>query len=189
MISMPLQIMLLSLDERSFMEDLVRDYMKLMYSTAMRIVNSGDVAEDMVQDSLERLMNHTRKLMTLSQQRLVGYIVITVRNTALEYLNAQKTREKYEAEIIAEEDGVHLFSPSSEVILIERDDIILFYESWDSLPEGDRTILESKYVLGKSDSEIAKEIGCKAGSVRMKLTRAKRKAMTVFKERKKYGKN
>lgn len=188
MISMPLQVLLLSPDERSFMEDLVRDYTKLMYSTAMRIVNSGDVAEDIVQDSLERLMNHTQKLMTLSQQRLVGYIVITVRNTALEYLNAQKTREKYEAEKISEEGDVRLLSPSSEVILIEKDDIILFYKSWDSLPEGDRNILESKYVLGKSDREIAKELGCKAGSVRMKLTRAKRKAMAIFKERNEYGK-
>ena len=169
-------------DERAFMEHIVRDYTRLMFSTAKRIVNSSDIAEDVVQDSLERLMKHTKKLMSLSQQRLVGYLVITVKNTALGYLNAEKIREKYESEIVTEAE-MQAF-PSSEMVLIEKEDVTRFYEIWNSLPEVDRLILESKYDLDKADSEIAKEIGCKTGSVRMKLTRARRKALEAFKERK-----
>ena len=167
-------------DERTFMDNVVREYTRLMFSTAKKIVSSNDIAEDVVQDSLERLMKHTQKLMSLSQQCLVGYLVITVKNTALGYLNAQRIREKYESEIITEEE-MRVF-PSSEMVLIEKENASHFYEIWDSLPEIDRLILESKYDLGKADSEIAKEIGCMPGSVRMKLTRAKRKAMAAFKE-------
>lgn len=185
MISILSQLLLSSPDERTFMEDLVKQYTKLMYSTAKKIVNSSDAAEDVVQDSFERLMNHVQHLMTLSQQRLAGYIVITVKNTALGYLNTRKTREKYETEKAVEEDDERYYLPSSEVILIEKEDVDRFYEIWHSLAEGDRVILESKYDLGKTDDEISKEIGCKAGSVRMKLTRARRNAMAAFKEWKK----
>ena len=36
--------------------------------------------------------------------------------------------------------------------------------------------------MGETDEELARELGCKSDSVRMKLTRARRRAMEAYKE-------
>jgi RNA polymerase sigma-70 factor (ECF subfamily) len=52
---------------------------------------------------------------------------------------------------------------------------------WPSLDETTRAILEKKYILGQSDSEIAHSLGIKASSVRMNLTRARKSAYEQLK--------
>lgn len=46
----------------------------------------------------------------------------------------------------------------------------------------ERLLLEQKYVLGWSDNELASMLGIQPQSVRMRLTRAKRKAIQLMKE-------
>ena len=50
----------------------------------------------------------------------------------------------------------------------------------DQLSPEDRLLLEGKYFLEESDESLAKLLGCKAGSIRMKLTRARRRAFKLF---------
>lgn len=49
------------------------------------------------------------------------------------------------------------------------------------LPERDKALLESKYILQLSDKEIAKELDLAPQSVRSFLTRARRKAYAILK--------
>mgnify|MGYP001031898794 FL=1 len=53
---------------------------------------------------------------------------------------------------------------------------------WTKLSTQDKILLESKYILGYNDNEIGEMLGCKASSVRMYLTRARRKAMELILE-------
>ena len=53
-------------------------------------------------------------------------------------------------------------------------------EAAGSLRAGDRILLSGKYVFCHSDAELAQNLGCAPSSIRMKITRAKRKAMAVF---------
>ena len=46
----------------------------------------------------------------------------------------------------------------------------------------DRLLLEGKYILGYTDAELADMLGCKKSSVRMKLTRARRRAFQLMTE-------
>ena len=47
---------------------------------------------------------------------------------------------------------------------------------WPRLPEEDRLALEAKYILQLDDRQIARQLGIKPASVRMRLTRARRLA-------------
>lgn len=59
---------------------------------------------------------------------------------------------------------------------------VLLSKIWPRLPEDDRVLLEGKYILGYSDQELAEEIGCQANSIRVKLTRARRRALAIIQE-------
>lgn len=54
---------------------------------------------------------------------------------------------------------------------------------WSQLPPEDRILLEGKHILGYTNEEIAMVLDCKASSVRMKLTRARRRAAKLLSER------
>ena len=52
----------------------------------------------------------------------------------------------------------------------------------EKLSEDDQELLWGKYYFELSDAELADLFGCKPASIRMKLSRAKRRAMGVLKE-------
>lgn len=54
------------------------------------------------------------------------------------------------------------------------------YEVWGQLPEEDLILLEGKYILRCTDSELAEQLHCKPDSVRMKLTRVRRKVFRMM---------
>ena len=69
------------------------------------------------------------------------------------------------------------------------DEALLFRElidgvndAWQTLDGHSKRILELKYVLEKSDSELAEELDIKVGSVRMTLTRARNALKMKMKE-------
>ena len=53
---------------------------------------------------------------------------------------------------------------------------------WVRLTEEEQLLLEGKYILGYEDGELAGMLGCKKDSVRMKLTRARRRALRLMLE-------
>ena len=60
-----------------------------------------------------------------------------------------------------------------EVTVLELDALA---QVWPRLDENTRWLLEARYILDYSDGELARELGVKPDSVRMALTRARRKA-------------
>ena len=53
---------------------------------------------------------------------------------------------------------------------------------WPRLDEESRLLLEGKYILGYDNQELGQMLGCQANSVRMKLTRARRRALRLMGE-------
>ena len=64
-----------------------------------------------------------------------------------------------------------------EDILLSNEFSDAFAEVFDSLPEEDRLLLRGKYELDLDDAELAALLGCAPNSIRMKLTRARRRAV------------
>lgn len=163
-------------DHRKFMTALYEEYSHLMYRTAWDMMNGQSGLEDVIQDALVNLIQKVDLLRHLDRPKLVCYIVHTVRNTAIKHLNCQHQIDKrvigLDLVVMCAERGNQ--NRPLEDLLLERERSSEFHQAWDALPEREKMLLRGKYVFHESDAELAARIGCRPGSVRMALTRAKR---------------
>ena len=170
--------------DQEFMLWLYESYHRLMFATAKKYIADNAACEDIIQDSLLNLIKKVPVLRTYERCILPSYIVSTVRNTAINYLKRKGVKEKhivtYDEDLVETVAGDAL--PLDVLMeLAERRDALVAV--WPELPEEDRLLLEGKYILGQTDAELAGLLGCKADSVRMKLTRARRNALKKMVEK------
>ena len=85
-------------DDKAFMLSLYDSYYKLMYSIAYKYVSDILTVDDIVQDSIVSLYGKIDILKPMPDKVLAGYIVSTVRNTAINRLRVKE----YEKDHIAE---------------------------------------------------------------------------------------
>lgn len=108
------------------------------------------------------LLQELRKDHRLSQKQLADVIAVTT-GTVSNYENNQ-----------------HL--PDIEKLIMLADYRLSSLKSiWPKLDTRSQNLLEAKYILGKLDSDIAKELDIKEASVRMALSRARKKAYELIK--------
>ena len=163
----------------AFMTDLYRRYSRLMYTTARRCVSSGQDCEDIVQDAVESLCRKVHTLMGLPGPALTVYIVHTVKSKVSNFQRHQNVVNRH-VTALADTNLEELRSPApTPEMLVEQIDAL--YRVWPRLPEQDRELLYRKYVLWQDNEELAEFLRCKPDSVRMRLTRAKRKAAALMK--------
>lgn len=173
----------LDISGRDFTRQLYQDYQALMYATALKYVSDPHAAEDIVQDGLVRLMQKVELLQTLEEYRLAGYVAATVRNTAFNYLKHQGIVGQHTAgETDLTETAAEELPLDEMLILAERSRDLL--RIWPRLTPEEQQLLEGKYILGDSDAELAAQFCCKTASIRMKLTRARRKALRLMTDEK-----
>ena len=166
--------------DREFMDQMYMEFERLMFFTARQYASKTEIAEDIVQESLVRLYGKVQTMKQMKQVVLAAYIRATVRNTAINALRKMNREKDYAAD--AETDA---FTRADQARALDTMmDLsgyrVLLSKIWPQLPEEDRLLLEGKYILGYSDQELAAEIGCRANSVRVKLTRARRRALTII---------
>lgn len=164
------------------MERLYLTHQSSMYRTAMGILRHPQDAEDTVQTACLALCKKISLLMGMDCCTLRSYVVISVRNTAI---NLVRSREKKPELLWGEEEYLDSLLPAQEA----EDDRLLAVADQDALnqavlklPQRERSLLEMKYILGHNDSEIAGVLGVRPGSVRSLLTRARRKLAEILKE-------
>lgn len=170
--------------ERDFMARLYEENERLLFATALKYAPSTHDAEEIVQDSLVKLIRKCDTLRSLERCVLTSYIVSTIRNTAINYLRKQG-REVQRSEVYDDEaDSDALpYRLSFDELLILAENRAKLVAAWQELSEQDRMLLEGKYFLDLSDAELAEQLGCKSSSIRMKLTRARRNAMRLITEK------
>lgn len=170
------------LDDRKFMEQLYQDFERTMFSIARRYVYTQADQQDIVQESVLSLIKNISTIRSMDRCILASYIVSTIKHTAINHINRQKrSRNIYES--IEDETFVEPKSPSLSLdsVLISAESLA---ELWDGLAEEDRLVLEGKYILGCTDEDLAFQLKCKPSSIRMKLTRARRRAFEHLSEKK-----
>lgn len=166
-------------DSRQFLEGLYQNYHRLMYQTACKWLETAADREDLVQEALVKLIEKEELLRTLKKESLVCYIVHTVRNTAFKHLNKRKNTDALLTEL--EEDGP-AGEPPVDDRLLREEQFRHLRQAWSALPEREKLLLEGRYLFGESDEELAQALGCKPGSVRMALTRARRELLKQLEE-------
>ena len=170
--------------DREYMIELYQTYEKLMYFTANRFTSNYADIEDIVQDSVIKLIHKVETLRGLERCRLTGYIVSTVRNTAINHLKSEGIINKHTDRDSGDLDEIETLAlPLDELmVLAERQDALI--SVWGCISETDRYLLEGRYILELTNAEMALHLGCKESSIRMKLTRARRNALKMLVERK-----
>lgn len=141
-------------DDRAYMTRLFVKYQRLMYRTIYDILGDKWATEDVLQTTLLRLIDHLDTLRRLEPEGLAGYIAAACRHTAY---NAVRDSSR------------HPWLPLDALAQV-----------WPRLDENTRWLLEARYILDYSDGELARELGVKPDSVRMALTRARRKARRLM---------
>lgn len=164
-------------DDRDFMGELYLSYKRLMYSEIQKITRDSWATEDIIQSALEKLIDKIPLLRTLSKSKLINYIISTSRNTAINYL--RKKNQTPEFSYDDEFDSIADYAIGMEDNIILRDLIENAKAAWRALDMRSKEILELRFMLDKSNSEIANELGIQPDSVRMAISRARKK----FKEK------
>ncbi|WP_312612245.1 sigma-70 family RNA polymerase sigma factor [Oscillibacter sp.] len=170
------------LSDQDFIDKFSRDYERLMFFTVKKYTSNLSDQEDIVQDALIKLMNKVSVIRPLPCYILAGYVVSTIRNTAINYLKRQRRRQS-RCGSLEDEAFVAGESPSLDELLILAEQRERLSERWNDLSEKDRILLEGKYIFDCTDEELAIRLNCKASNIRMRLSRARRRAMKLLIER------
>lgn len=162
-------------DDREFMAKLYIEYRWLIFSEAKKLVGYN-VAEDIVQDSIVKLIDKIDLLKTFDKKRATSYIAETAKNSAISYLRGSGNRPIFFDTVDSFEDsGIDV-----ERIAIKNLDYESLRKIWPKLKPETQTLLIMKYELLLSNEEIAERYSIKAESVRMRLTRARREAFKLL---------
>lgn len=168
--------------DREFMFKLYFEFERLLFQTARKYVPNPEMAEDIVQESLVKLHEKVGVMRSLNHVALAAYIRSTVRNTSINVLKSVGHEKEYlvnrQSDFVEIVDSQFNLDTIMELSRYRE----LLSKIWPQLSNEDQILLEGKYILGYNDYELAKEIGCKPGSIRMKLTRARRRALMIIKE-------
>lgn len=167
-------------DGMAFMRDLYSRYSRLMFAEALRRVSNRQDCEDIVQDAVESLCEKADTLRELPPAALPAYVVYTVKNKSINFLRHQAVVSRHTAGL---EDGEDLESPqpTPEDLAELRERMDGLGRIWPLLPEEDQELLYRKYVLGQDNGELAEIFRCQRDSVRMRLFRARRRAVALMK--------
>ena len=158
--------------DRTFIQGIYQEFCRLMFFTAQKYLSAPLQQEEVVQESLSKLIEKVDTLRTLQPAVLASYIVATVRNTAISLLRAQARQgQVVNLETLDEE-------PTSQESM---DEALILQEELAPL-RAIRLLLEGKYLLEYSSAELGERLGCQSASVRMKLTRARRRALKLMKK-------
>ena len=68
--------------DRQFAISMYENYILLIYSEVLKVEKDPSVVEDIVQETITRLLPRIDLLSTLSQSNLTNYIISTAKNTA-----------------------------------------------------------------------------------------------------------
>lgn len=168
-------------DDREFIRRLYITYERLMYSEIYKIVRDNWATEDVLQDTIIKLIAKTELLRQLPEKKRINYVISASKNTAYTYAKRKMNRDLLSIEELDDNGKTMCFLwDNVEENLILQDDLKQLFKVWSSLDDRTRYLLEARYVLEKSAMEISKDLGIKPGSVRMALTRARKSAYELI---------
>ena len=168
--------------DQEFLEMIYKSYQVQMYATASRYTQIQPDREDIVHDSVERLCRNVQKLKHLPQYALPAYIMLTVRNTALNFRAHQSVINRHTTPLTITLDCISSQVPLPEKMLEIKEGREALKRVWHLLSQQDRELLYQKYILRESNEELAKQYHCQKDSVRMLLFRARQRALALMEE-------
>lgn len=169
----------ISTNDKEFFEQFYGEYKNFMFFSARKYVNTQSECEDIVQDTVERLLHNVNTIKQIDSCRIRKYIALTVRAA---FLDSEKKKQKscpfsFDDAILEEllkADLVYIDNYSDLYSRMEVEKIR------NELPARDWIVLEGKYIMGYSQEELGSMLGVAPDSIRMIICRAKQKARLIL---------
>ncbi len=160
--------------DRQFMEDVYYDYSRLMYKIALEYVHTSMDADDIVNNACIGLCNNIAKLRSLERNGLTGYIVSSIRNTAINFRTVAKRNASRQTYV---EDTKMKDIPSRDddvETLVDRNiDIDELKALVRQLRGREKEVVEMMFYNAMETKEIALICGISEAGVRQTLKRAR----------------
>lgn len=152
-------------EEKEAFSAFYKAYERKMYAVALRYLKRPSRAEDCVYHSFIKIIEHFEKICSLSGHNQEAYVVIIVKNTALDMLKAERRLSSLPQE---------WDPPSPSGGPEEAAEYHYLVELIRALPEGYRRVLEPALVLEIPVKEIARRLGLKENTVAARLRRGRK---------------
>lgn len=170
-------------EDRAFMTEVYLQYERLMWSEIRKCLRDEQESEDAFQEALVKLVRHVKKLRSLETRNLVNYIITTVKHTCFDVLRRKKKASSLSMD---DKEWIGQYSLQSdenvEDTVYRREAVAELEAIWPQLDERSRYLLESRYFLGMSTYEMGEILNITHDSVRVELSRARRKAKKLMEE-------
>jgi RNA polymerase sigma-70 factor (ECF subfamily) len=150
-------------------EHLVRLHQQLAFRTALVLTRNAADAEEAAQDAFVKAWRALRRFDQTKPFR--PWLLAIVANEA-----RNRRRSGGRRELLAVRAGdaastaAAVASPESRLLVAERDDALA--AALERLAERDRQVIACRYLLELSEAETAAALGCRAGTVKSRLSRA-----------------
>ena len=170
----------------NYMEDLYREFYQLMTAAAGKYVYSAQDREDAIQNAVVRLTQKVALLRRLDRPVLASYIYHTVKHAAIDLRRGREKTAQWEGPLEEIEWGSGVELRPAENSILSQSQLLALREALDRLSPEERLLLEGKYFLEYDDKTLARRLGCKPSSIRMMLTRARRRLLELLPEEMKH---
>jgi len=169
-------------NNREMVAKIYEDYYGTMLNAAKSVLRDHALAEDAVSETMLKIIRHFDKISEIPCYKLRSYIVIIVRNTALNMLKKRKNQREVTYEFLEDMPDGEL-SVLDSIIGDEGCELIL--QTIDSLSEKLSDVLHL-YVYGYSHKEISELLSVSYDTVKTRLSRARQALKKVLDERNGY---
>ena len=135
------------------LENLYREHRQGLFTFALSIVRSPDLAEDAVQNALANMLRRSNQQeSSLQTQITVGYLFRAVRNASIDLVRSDRRKLSLSESLFAEFRSVDgMAGPSERLLTKERDEILR--QAVDELTETDREAVVLKLFAGLTFEE------------------------------------
>ncbi|MFR0690464.1 RNA polymerase factor sigma-70 [Enterobacterales bacterium AE_CKDN230030158-1A_HGKHYDSX7] len=142
-------------ESRPALHELFATHRQTFINAAARILGCRSHAEDVVHDAYIKL---NASDLTPGIQSQSGYLMRVVRNLAIDLYRRQALEKRYSG---SEEEGMHIATPSAspEIEHEDRQTLEAISSALQSLPERTRYAFEMYRLHGRTQKEIAEELG------------------------------
>lgn len=150
-------------------------FQQKLYRLALRILESSNDAEDVVQDVYIKLWNKRNELAHIENKE--AYSVTLIKNLCIDHIRSKSKRMKQASDNFEVAEKQILFEQISA-----KSDLELVKQLLALLPEQQQRVLNLRHACGYTNEEIEEITGFTSVNVRVALSRGRSKLRELFKQ-------